>query len=131
MCKKWRSFFFYLIKKWNGRLTGWRSVGRVVASNTRDPWFESNHCEINLLLSTVLKDENNEKEAGTGTFPCEWKIVLDQFKMPKWVQRLKGEYLVSFFTIFLFYSFEQFGISPTRKELVKLNYLLGVFWRER
>ena len=50
-------------------------VGRAVASYTRGPRFESSHRQKNVyilnncLLSTVYrKDENNEKEAGNGTF---------------------------------------------------------------
>ena len=48
------------------------AVGRAVASDTRDPRFESSHRKF-YLLSTVLsklhrKDENKEKEAGNGPF---------------------------------------------------------------
>ena len=54
--------------------SGCGSVGRAVASDTRDPRFESNHRQKNYilnicLLSTVYwKDENKEKEAGNGPF---------------------------------------------------------------
>ena len=52
--------------------SGWGLVGRAVASNTRGPWFESSHWQTFIynicLLSTVLKDENIEKEAGNSPF---------------------------------------------------------------
>ena len=41
--------------------SGCGAVGRVAASNTRDPWFESQHRQLQLR-----KDENKEKEAGIG-----------------------------------------------------------------
>ena len=45
--------------------SGCGSVGRAVASDTRDPWFEPSHRQNN-FLSTVLKDK--DKEAGNGQF---------------------------------------------------------------
>ena len=51
--------------------SGFGSVGRAVASNTRGPQFESSHWQKfiyilnNCLLSTVYwKDENKEKRPG-------------------------------------------------------------------
>ena len=38
--------------------TGYGTVGRAVASKTRDPWFESSHRQIlftSTVLNTVLK----------------------------------------------------------------------------
>ena len=55
--------------------SGCGSVGRAVATDTRGLWFESSHWQkfiyiLNIcLLSTVYwKEENKEKEAGTGPF---------------------------------------------------------------
>ena len=55
--------------------SGCGSVGRVVASNTRGPRFESSHRQkftyiLNIcLLSTMYwKDKNKEKETGNGPF---------------------------------------------------------------
>ena len=48
------------------------SVGRAVASNTRDPRFESSHWQkiiyIEHLFTVYRKDENKEKEARNGPF---------------------------------------------------------------
>ena len=38
------------------------TVGRLVASDTRDPWFESSHPQI-LVIINLLKDKNKEKVA--------------------------------------------------------------------
>ena len=53
--------------------SGCGAVGRVVASNTRGPEFESSHRQpllnIYLLLTVCRKDENKEKkEAANGPF---------------------------------------------------------------
>ena len=52
--------------------SGCGAFGRVVASNTRGPGFESSHWQlllnIYLLLTVCRKDENKEKEAGNGPF---------------------------------------------------------------
>ena len=52
--------------------SGCGAVGRVVASNTRGPGFESSHWQlllhIYLLLAVCRKDENKEKEAENGPF---------------------------------------------------------------
>ena len=52
--------------------SGCGAVGRVVASDTRGPGFESSHRQlllnIYLLLTVCRKDENKEKEAGNGPF---------------------------------------------------------------
>ena len=51
--------------------SGCGSVGGAVASNTRGPRFESSHPQnllSNCILSTVLKDENKEKDARNGPF---------------------------------------------------------------
>ena len=54
--------------------SGWGSVGRAVASNTRGPQFESSHwqtfkSDILLVYGHLFwKDENKEKEAGNGPF---------------------------------------------------------------
>ena len=48
--------------------SGGGSVGRAVTSDTRDPWFESQHWQnfIYQLYIEKRKDENKEKEAGNG-----------------------------------------------------------------
>ena len=43
------------------------TVGRLVASDTSDPWFESSHQQI-LVIINLLKDKNKEKEARNGPF---------------------------------------------------------------
>ena len=48
---------------------GCGSVGRAVASNSRCLWFESNHCQkniLNLYYQLYWKDKNKEKEAPKG-----------------------------------------------------------------
>ena len=61
---------------------GCGAVGRVVASDTRDPQFESSHRQWNIwnvficqLLSR--KDENKEKEAGNGPFKKMNPLLLN------------------------------------------------------
>ena len=48
--------------------SGCGTVGRAVASNTRDLWFESQHRQkfICHLCHWCRKDKNKEKEAGIG-----------------------------------------------------------------
>ena len=59
------------LSRWLGSSCG--SVGRVVATDTRDPWFESSHRK-NFLFRTFVyyrlywKDKNKEKEAVNGPF---------------------------------------------------------------
>ena len=57
---------------------GCGAVGRAVASETRVPGFESSHWQfllnIYLLLTVCRKDENKEKDAGTGHFLKKRKI---------------------------------------------------------
>ena len=55
--------------------SGCGSVGRVVASDTRGPQFESSHRQkiiyiLNICLLSIVywKDDNKEKEAGNGPF---------------------------------------------------------------
>ena len=49
--------------------SGCGSVGRVVASDTRGPRFESSHFILNILSCQLYsKDENQEKKAGNGQF---------------------------------------------------------------
>ena len=49
--------------------SGCGAVGRVVASDTRGPGFESSHWQLLEHLLTVLeKTKNKEKEAGNGRF---------------------------------------------------------------
>ena len=52
--------------------SGCGTVGRAVASNTRETGFESSHWQlllnIYLLLTVCRKDGNKEKEAGNGPF---------------------------------------------------------------
>ena len=51
--------------------SGCGSVGRAVASNARGPRFESSHRQkfiFNIYCQLYWKDENKEKEAGTGPF---------------------------------------------------------------
>ena len=59
--------------------SGCGAVGRVVASNTRGPGFESSHRQlllnIYLLLTVCRKDKNKEKEAANGPFLIK-KIML-------------------------------------------------------
>ena len=50
---------------WRGG-SGCGSVGRAVASNTRDPRFESRHRQSFIYQLYIRKDENKEKEAGNG-----------------------------------------------------------------
>ena len=61
--------------------SSWRSIGTVVASNTRGPWFESGLWAIFYrtfiyLLSTVLKRRNKEKEVGNGPLKSKWKVEV-------------------------------------------------------
>ena len=42
------------------------SVGRAVASDTRDPRFKSRHRQIVIHKLYSRKDENKEREAGNG-----------------------------------------------------------------
>ena len=51
-------------------VSGCDPVGRMVASNTRDPWFIPRHWQ-NFIYQFIYqlynrKDENKEKEAGNG-----------------------------------------------------------------
>ena len=51
--------------------SGCGAVGRVVASNTRGPGFESSHRQLLLniyLLLTVCRKDENKKEAANGPF---------------------------------------------------------------
>ena len=51
--------------------SGCGSVGRMVASNSRGPWFKSSHRQkfiLNIYRQLHWKDENKEKEAGNGPF---------------------------------------------------------------
>ena len=62
--------------------SGFGAVGRLVASDTRGPGFESSHRQLllnNYLLLTVCrKDENKEKEAQNGPFfkKCSYSSSL-------------------------------------------------------
>ena len=56
---------------WSTLGSGCDSVGRVVASNSRGPRFESSHWQkfiLNIYCQLYWKDENKEKEAGNGPF---------------------------------------------------------------
>ena len=63
-----------LVQKYWGRClgSGCRSVGWAVASNTRDPWFQSSHPKLYIehlfTVNKCWKDENKEKEAGMAHF---------------------------------------------------------------
>ena len=46
--------------------SGCGSVGRAVASDSRDPWFESRHRQNFIFQLYNRKDENKEKEAENG-----------------------------------------------------------------
>ena len=46
--------------------SGCGSVGRMVASDTRDLWFESRHRQNCIYQLYNRKDKNKEKEAGNG-----------------------------------------------------------------
>ena len=46
--------------------SGCGSVGRAVASDTRDPWFVSRHQQNFTYQLYNRKDKNTEKEAGNG-----------------------------------------------------------------
>ena len=49
--------------------SGFGTVGRTVASDTRDPWIESRHRQILFTINCIpRRDENKEKEAGNGAF---------------------------------------------------------------
>ena len=55
--------------------SGFGSVGRAIASNTKGPWFKSSHRQkfiylLNICLQSTVywKDENKEKEGGNGPF---------------------------------------------------------------
>ena len=54
--------------------SGGGSVGRAVASDTRDPWFESQHWQ-NFIYQLYIEKENKEKEAGIGP-PLKTPIVI-------------------------------------------------------
>ena len=59
--------------------SGGGSVGRAVASDTRDPRFESQHRQTLSTNCTLKKDENKEKEARNGQFKkkiCPNKVSL-------------------------------------------------------
>ena len=59
--------------------SGCGAVGRAVASDTRGPGFKSSHRQlllnIYLLLTVCRKDENKEKEAGSGPFFLKKKSI--------------------------------------------------------
>ena len=59
--------------------SGCGAVGRVVASDTRGPGFESSHRQLllnsYLLLTVCRKDEHKEKEAGNGPFFFKTNIL--------------------------------------------------------
>ena len=64
--------------------SGCGTVGRVVASDTRDPQFESQHRQLSISNVHICqlqfrKDENKEREAGIGTlkksFPARWRTI--------------------------------------------------------
>ena len=51
--------------------SGFGSVGRAIASNSKGPRFESSHQQkfiLNIFCQLYWKDENKEKEAGNGPF---------------------------------------------------------------
>ena len=58
------------------RGSGGGSVGRAVASDTRDPRFESQHRQT-LSTNCTLKDENKEKQAGNGPFKKKKDLLRD------------------------------------------------------
>ena len=63
----------HFFKKNNSLGSGCGSVGRVVASNTRDPQFESSSHRQILFTINCIKDvlkirKKKEKEAGTAHF---------------------------------------------------------------
>ena len=71
--------------------SGCGSVGRAVASNSRGPWFESNHrqkCILNIYCQLYWKDKNKEKEAGNGPF-FERNCHLWQWKVNEEKERKK------------------------------------------
>ena len=51
-------------------------VDRAVASETRDPRFESNHRQILFTINCIIKDKNKENEAGNGP------LVVSHFHGP-------------------------------------------------
>ena len=64
--------------------SGCGSVGRAVASNSRDPQFESSHCQkfiLNTYCQLCWKDENKEKEAGNGPFFNKVEVARSEAKL--------------------------------------------------
>ena len=64
------------------RGSGCGSVARVVASDSRGPWFESSHRQkiiLNIYCQLYWKDENKEKRGR------EWLIFLKKTLNIKWV----------------------------------------------
>ena len=56
-------------------------VDRAVASETRDPRFESNHRQILFTINCIIKDKNKENEAGNGPFKnLIWQMGHKFFK---------------------------------------------------
>ena len=44
--------------------SGCGSVGRVVVSDIRDPWFESSHRQIVITINFIEETEIKKREAG-------------------------------------------------------------------
>ena len=56
--------------------SGCGSVGRAVASDTKDPRFKSRHPQNFIYQLYNRKDENVEKGAGNLKKECQWKYLL-------------------------------------------------------
>jgi len=56
-----------MLKKINILVSGCDTVGKAIASDTRDPHIESSQWQISLNINYIWRDENKEKEVGKGT----------------------------------------------------------------
>ena len=90
---KWKTFWRWLHEKrkrereklYTDRIgrnqsSGCGAVGRAVASDTRDPRFESSHLQNFICQLYNRKDQNKEKEAGNGpslkkSSPCTLAVI--------------------------------------------------------
>ena len=80
------------------------SVGRVVASTTRGPWFESSHCKFNIehlfTVNCIEKMKIKNKRPGMDHIKKSWAIILGGKNCRNCLKRL--DYSRSFFVIFVF-----------------------------
>ena len=86
----------------NIRICGCGSVGRVVASGSRGPQFESSHWQIkslNVYCQLYWKDENKEKEAMNGPF---LKKTLKNGPTPSLLRKPASSYAPSVCLVHLF-----------------------------